>query len=52
VGDALQQDLAWVYDHPTTALAPITGMVAFYNEAVDTVLDGRPLARPVTHFVD
>jgi hypothetical protein len=27
-------------------------MVAFYNEAVDLVLDGRPLARPVTHFVD
>ncbi len=52
VEGTLQQDLAWVYDHPTTALAPITGMVAFYNEAVDTVLDDRPLARPVTHFVD
>lgn len=52
VEGTLQQDLACTYDHPTTALAPITGMVAFYNEAVDTVLDDRPLARPVTHFVD
>jgi hypothetical protein len=29
---------------------PIAGLVAFYNEKVDIVLDGRALERPVTHF--
>ncbi len=52
VDDTLQEDLAWAYNHPTTALAPITGMVAFYNEKLDIVLDGRPLDRPITHLVD
>jgi len=31
-------------------LLPIAGMIAFYNERVDIVLDGQPLERPVTHF--
>ena len=46
----LERDLAWSYDFPTPAVLPITGMAAFYNEKVDTFLDGQPLARPVTHF--
>ena len=43
-------DLAWSYEFPTRQLLPITGMIAFYNEKVDHVLDGVPLERPVTHF--
>jgi uncharacterized protein (DUF427 family) len=43
-------DLAWAYDFPTLALAPITGLIAFYNEKVDVSLDGAPIPRPVTHF--
>ncbi len=43
-------DLAWTYDFPTRQLLPIAGLVAFYNEKVDTFLDGEPVARPQTHF--
>jgi uncharacterized protein (DUF427 family) len=43
-------DLAWSYDFPTRALSPIAGLVAFYNERVDLVVDGERLARPSTHF--
>jgi len=43
-------DIAWTYDFPTRQLLPIAGLVAFYNEKTDIVLDGRRLDRPVTHF--
>lgn len=43
-------DIAWSYDFPTRQLTPIAGLVAFYNEKVDIVLDGQRLARPSTHF--
>jgi uncharacterized protein (DUF427 family) len=43
-------DLAWAYDFPTRDLLPIAGLVAFYNEKVDTFLDGAKLERPRTHF--
>jgi uncharacterized protein (DUF427 family) len=46
----LHPDLAWSYEFPTRQLLPITGMIAFYNEKVDHVLDGVPQERPVTHF--
>ena len=41
-------DVAWAYDFPTRALAPIAGLIAFYNEKVDTYLDGRLLDRPAS----
>ena len=44
------KDLAWSYDFPTRHLLPIAGLIAFYNEKVDTFIDGQPLDRPVTHF--
>jgi uncharacterized protein (DUF427 family) len=43
-------DLAWSYDFPTRQLSPIAGMIAFYDEKVDVVLDGVRLDRPETHF--
>ena len=43
-------DLAWTYDFPTRQLLPIAGLIAFYNEKVDIVLDGVLLDRPSTHF--
>jgi uncharacterized protein (DUF427 family) len=49
-GDKLIPDLAWSYDFPTAALTPIAGMIAFYNERVDIVLDGIALARPESPF--
>ena len=50
IGETTHADLAWTYHFPTAALLPIAGLIAFYNEQVDTFLDGRPLERPVTHF--
>lgn len=50
VDGVVHEDLAWCYDFPTHPLAPIAGLVAFYNEQVDLFLDGRPLERPRTHF--
>jgi uncharacterized protein (DUF427 family) len=50
IGDTLHQDLAWAYDFPTRQLAPIAGLVAFYNEKVDIYLDGELQARPHTVF--
>jgi uncharacterized protein (DUF427 family) len=49
-GDIVHADLAWSYDFPTRALAPIAGLIAFYDEQVDVFLDGVAQARPVTHF--
>jgi len=49
-GDKVHRDLAWSYDFPTRQLLPITGLIAFYNEKVDTFLDGQLLDRPTTHF--
>ena len=50
VGGASHPDIAWSYDFPTRQLLPIVGLVAFYNEKVDILLDGRRLDRPSTHF--
>ncbi len=50
VGETVQPDLVWSYDFPTRQLSPIAGMLAFYNEKVDIVLDGARLERPTTHF--
>ena len=50
VGGTVHPDLAWSYDFPTRQLSPIAGMLAFYNEKVDIVLDGVRLDRPTTHF--
>jgi uncharacterized protein (DUF427 family) len=49
-GDTLYSDLAWTYDFPTRQLTPIAGLIAFYNEKVDVILDGKRLAQPQTHF--
>lgn len=50
LGDAVHADLAWTYEAPLLAVAPIANLVAFYNEKVDITVDGVPLARPKTHF--
>jgi uncharacterized protein (DUF427 family) len=50
IGETVYPDLAWAYDFPTRQLLPITGLIAFYNEKVDTIVDGRQLDRPATHF--
>ncbi|MGD0311567.1 MAG: DUF427 domain-containing protein [Acidimicrobiales bacterium] len=48
----VHEDLVWSYDFPTRELLPIAGLVSFYNEKVDMVVDGVLLERPRTHFFD
>jgi uncharacterized protein (DUF427 family) len=50
IGDRGYPDLAWTYDYPLREVAPIAGMIAFYNEKLDIFVDGTRLSRPLTHF--
>jgi uncharacterized protein (DUF427 family) len=50
VGDTVHADLAWTYHYPLPAVSQIAGLVAFYNEKLDIVVDGIALARPRTQF--
>lgn len=52
VGDVVHPDLAWAYNFPTAELRPIAGLVAFYNEKVDVLIDGEPVPRPKSPFSD
>lgn len=50
VGGDVHPDLAWSYDYPLPAVSAIAGLVAFYDEKVDVIVDGVPQTRPITHF--
>ncbi len=50
IAGTVHEDLAWTYEFPTRQLSPIAGLVAFYNEKVDVVLDGVPLERAVSRY--
>ena len=50
-GDAdVPPNLVWSYPEPLPAVGPIRGLLAFFNEAVDIVVDGERQERPVTPF--
>lgn len=44
------KNLVWYYRLPTHESAGIAGLLCFYNEKVDILLDGQLLERPKTHF--
>ena len=44
------RDVAWSYAHPLPEAAAIAGMVCFYSERTDFILDGHRLGRPKTPF--
>ena len=46
--DGRPVDVAWTYEHPLPDAVEIRGMVAFFDERVDVVLDGVRRPRPVT----
>lgn len=48
VGDMLHADLAWSYPDPVPECPRIAGLVCFFNEHVDLVLDGERSSRPST----
>jgi uncharacterized protein (DUF427 family) len=50
IGDALHGDIAWSYAYPSPQVLQIAGLIAFYDEQVDTFLDGVPVGRPRTKF--
>lgn len=50
IGETVHPDLAWTYDYPLPAVAPIAGLIAFYNEKLDIAVDGVAISRPRTHF--
>ena len=37
----------WSYDFPTRQLGPHAGLIAFYNEKVDVIVDGEPPLSPM-----
>ena len=43
-------DIAWSYKAPFAESQKIAGLIAFYNEKVDLVVDGLRLERPQTKF--
>lgn len=47
-GDLVLGDIAWSYEQPIPDAAPIAGLVSFYNERVDIVVDGALQDRPTT----
>jgi uncharacterized protein (DUF427 family) len=44
------EDVVWSYRTPLPESQKIAGLVCFYNERVDLIVDGAPLARPHTKF--
>lgn len=48
VGDVVHPDVAWTYPQPVVECPRIAGLVAFYNERVDLVVDGVHQDRPRT----
>jgi uncharacterized protein (DUF427 family) len=48
VAGAERKNLVWSYEDPLREAAEITGLVAFFNEKVDIVVDGKRSERPLT----
>jgi uncharacterized protein (DUF427 family) len=48
--DEVHDDLVWGYESPIPDVEGITGLLCFYNERVDLVVDGEALARPETPY--
>lgn len=49
-GERRRADVVWSYPEPIAAQPAIADLVSFYNEVVDIVVDGEPLARPHSEF--
>ena len=46
----VHDDLVWSYEAPIPEAAGVTGLLCFYNERVDLVVEGEPQSRPETPF--
>ena len=45
-------DLAWTYEDPRHDATDVRDLIAFFDERIDVVLDGKPQPRPVTPWSD
>ena len=45
-----EPNIAWTYDEAAPEVAPIEGLICFYDEWVDVEVDGEPQERPATPF--
>jgi uncharacterized protein (DUF427 family) len=43
------EGIVWWYRNPNPECEGIRGFVAFYDEKIDTFIDGERVARPRTH---
>ncbi len=43
-----EEDIAWTYREPLREAAEVTDRIAFFNERVDLVVDGKRHERPIT----
>jgi uncharacterized protein (DUF427 family) len=50
LGDEVHDNLVWSYETPIPDAEGITGLMSFYNERVDIVVDGELLPRPETPY--
>ena len=48
VGEAVHPDIAWTYRNPVPECPRISGLVCFFNERVDLLVDGVRQERPQT----
>jgi uncharacterized protein (DUF427 family) len=48
--DEVHDDLVWSYESPIPQAEGVAGLLCFYNERVDLVVDGVALARPETPY--
>jgi uncharacterized protein (DUF427 family) len=47
-GDRVVPDIAWTYQQPRHDAAQVRGLIAFFNERLDVIVDGDRLERPIT----
>jgi uncharacterized protein (DUF427 family) len=47
-GDRSLTDIAWTYTEPLHDAAEVRGLIAFFDERIDVILDGQRLDRPIT----
>jgi uncharacterized protein (DUF427 family) len=50
VGQALHQDVVWIYRTPLPESQKVAGLACFYDEKVDVFIDGERQDRPQTPF--
>lgn len=50
LGDEVHDNVVWSYETPIPDAEGITGLMSFYNERVDIVVDGERQPRPETPY--